>query len=92
MYIKPVWHTDCQSGVVPVFFEEVRMDCGYRADILVEGQLIIETKSVEGLVPLHISQVLTYLRFLGLRYGLILNFNDILLKNGIRRVLNGFGG
>jgi len=76
---------------VPVFFEEVKMDCGYRADILVEKQVIIETKSIVGIGPLQVAQVLTYLRFLGLRYGLILNFDVLLLKDGIRRVLNGYG-
>ncbi len=76
---------------VPVFFEEVKMDCGYRADILVEKQVIVETKSIEGIGPLQVAQVLTYLRFLGLRYGLILNFDVVLLKDGIRRVLNGYG-
>ena len=76
---------------VPVFFEEVKMDCRYRADILVEKQVIVETKSIEGIGPLQVAQVLTYLRFLGLRYGLILNFDVLLLKDGIRRVLNGFG-
>jgi GxxExxY protein len=76
---------------VPVFFEEVKMDCGYRADILVEKQVIVETKSIEGIGPLQVAQVLTYLRFLGLRYGLILNFDVLLLKDGIKRVLNGFG-
>ena len=76
---------------VPVFFEEVKMDCGYRADILVEKLVVVETKSIEGIGPLEVAQVLTYLRFLGLRYGLILNFDVLLLKNGIKRVLNGFG-
>jgi GxxExxY protein len=76
---------------VPVFFEEVKMDCGYRADIVVENRVVIEIKSIEGIGTLQVAQVLTYLRFLGLRYGLILNFNVPLFKNGIRRVLNGFG-
>ena len=76
---------------VPVFFEEVKMNCGYRADIMVEKQVIVETKSIEGIGPLQVAQVLTYLRFLGLRYGLILNFDVLLLKDGIRRVLNGYG-
>ena len=76
---------------VPVFFEEVKMDCGYRADILVEKKVIVETKSIEGIGPLQMAQVLTYLRFLGLRYGLILNFDVLLLKTGIRRVINGYG-
>jgi len=75
---------------VPVFFEEVKMDCGYRADIVVEKRVVVETKSIEGIGPLQLAQVLTYLRFLGLRYGLILNFDVLLLKEGIKRVLNGF--
>ena len=52
---------------VPVFFEEVKMDCGYRADILVEKKVIVETKSIEGIGPLQVAQVLTFVRFLGLR-------------------------
>jgi GxxExxY protein len=75
---------------VPVYFEEVKMECGYRIDILVEGRVVVETKSIEAIGPLQIAQVLTYLRFLRMRFGLILNFNVPLLKDGIRRVLNGF--
>jgi GxxExxY protein len=75
---------------VPVFFEEVKMDCGYRADIVVEKLVVVDTKTIEGIGPLQIAQVLTYLRFLELRYGLILNFNVLRLKEGIKRVLNGF--
>ena len=75
---------------VPVFFESVRMDCGYRADIVVERMVIIDTKVIDSITDIHIAQILTYLRFLGLRHGLILNFKTTLLKNGIKRVLNGF--
>jgi GxxExxY protein len=75
---------------IPVFFEEVKMDCGYRADILVERKVIIEMKCIEEISPLHVAQVLTYLRFLNLRYGLILNFDVVMFKDGIRRVLNGY--
>jgi GxxExxY protein len=74
---------------VPLYFEETKMNCGYRADILVEKSVIIETKSIETIGP-QVAQVLTYLRFLRLRYGLILNFDVLLLKDGIKRVLNGF--
>ena len=76
---------------VPVFLEEVKMDCGYRVDILVEKLVVVETKSITGIGPLQVAQVLTYLRFLKLRYGLILNFDELLLRNGIKRVINGFG-
>ena len=66
------------------------MECGYRADIVVENKVVMDTKSIEAIGPLQLAQVLTYLRFLKLRYGLILNFNTVLLKDGIKRVLNGF--
>ncbi len=84
-------HIEIEKAV-PVFFEEVKMDCGYRADILVENRVVVETKSMVGIGPLQVAQVLTYLRFLGLRYGLILNFDVLLMKDGIKRVLNGYGG
>ncbi len=74
---------------VPVFFEEIRMECGYRVDIFV-GNVVVEVKSIVGIGDIEIAQVLTYLRFLECRFGLILNFNSVLLKNGIRRVVRGF--
>lgn len=73
-----------------MIFEEVRMECGYRADIVVENSVVVDTKCIEAIGPLQIAQVLTYLRFLNIRHGLVLNFNTVLMKNGIRRVLNGF--
>jgi GxxExxY protein len=76
---------------VPVFFEQVKMECGYRADIVVEKKVVVDTKAIEAIGPLQVAQVLTYLRFLNLRYGLILNFNVVLLKDGIKRVLHGYG-
>jgi GxxExxY protein len=75
---------------IPVYFEDVKMDCGYRGDIVVEKEVVIEVKSIEAIGPLQIAQTLTYLRFLKLRYGLILNFNALLMKQGIKRVLNGY--
>src|SRR5438477_12699511 len=75
---------------IPVIFEEVRMECGYRADIVAEQSVIVDTKNIDVIGPLQIAQVLTYLRFLNLRHGLILNSNTVLMKNGIKRVLNGF--
>jgi len=76
---------------VPVIFEEVRMDCGYRTDLVIEQKVVVETKSIEAIAQIEIAQVLTQLRFLNLRHGLVLNFKTVYLKNGIRRVLNGFG-
>lgn len=75
---------------VPVFFEEIKMECGYRADLVVERSVVVDTKSIDAIGPLQIAQVLTYLRFLNLRHGLILNFNTVLMKDGIKRVLNGY--
>ena len=75
---------------VPVFFEEIKMECGYRADLVIERRVIIDTKSIDAILDIHIAQLLTYLRFLNLRHGLILNFKTVLMKNGIKRVLNGF--
>ena len=75
---------------VPVVFEEIKMACGYRADIVVDNKVVVDTKAIEAIGPLQVAQVLTYLRFLNMKHGLILNFNTVLLKNGIRRVLNGY--
>src|SRR5687768_6884133 len=75
---------------VHVIFEEIKMECGYRVDIVVERKVIIDTKNIEAIADIHVAQMLTYLRFLNIRHRLILNFKTVLLKNGIRRVLNGF--
>lgn len=75
---------------VPVIFEEIKMECGYRADLVVEQRIIVDTKNIDAIADIHVAQLLTYLRFLDLRHGLILNFKTVLLKNGIKRVLNGF--
>jgi GxxExxY protein len=75
---------------VPVFFEEIKMECGYRADIVVEKSVVIDTKTIDAIGPLQIAQVLTYLKFLNIRHGLVLNFNEVLMKNGIKRVVHGY--
>jgi GxxExxY protein len=75
---------------VPVIFEDVKLDCGYRADIVVEKSVVVDTKTIEGIGPLQIAQLLTYLRFLHLRHGLLLNFHTFYMKDGIKRVLNGY--
>lgn len=71
-----------------LIFEEVKLDCGYRIDILVENKLLIEIKSVESLTINHLAQTLTYLRLGNFKLGLLINFNETLLKNGMRRVAN----
>ena len=74
---------------VPIRFEGMIFDEGFRADLIVERKLIIELKSVERLAPVHAKQLLTYLRLSGCRLGLLINFGDVLLKDGIKRVVNG---
>ena len=72
---------------LPVVYKEVRLDIGYRIDIVIEEQLIVELKTVEKLAPIHEAQLLTYLRLSGLKIGLLLNFNTSVLKNGIKRMV-----
>jgi GxxExxY protein len=73
---------------LPVVYDEVKLDAGYRIDVLVENKLILEIKSVEALNDIHLAQVLTYLKLNKIRLGLLINFNVALIKNGIRRVAN----
>jgi len=73
-----------------VSYRGVRLDCGYRVDLLVEGQAIVELKAVKAFEPVHEAQLLTYLKLAGLKVGLLLNFNVPLLKDGIKRVVNNF--
>jgi GxxExxY protein len=73
---------------IPAYYEEVHLEMGLRADIVVENRVIIETKSVEALSPLHAKVLLTYLRLTDIRLGLLINFNVELIKDGIRRVVN----
>lgn len=73
---------------VPLIFEEVKMECGYRADIVVDSKVVIEVKSIDGIAPIHLAQTLTYLRFLNMKLGIVLNFNSVLMKDGIKRVVN----
>lgn len=77
-----------QEQPIPVVFEEVKLECGYRADIIVEGKLIIEVKAVEALNDIHKAQVLTYLRLTNIKLGLLMNFNVLYLKEGIKRIVN----
>lgn len=73
---------------VPVEFEGIRFEMGFRADLVVNGCFIVELKSVEKLAPVHGKQLLTYLKLTGCRLGLLINFGEELLKNGIKRVAN----
>ena len=72
---------------VPVTYGDVRMDVGYRLDLLVEKSVVIEIKSIDALASIHTAQVLTYLRFSGVRLGYLINFNAVRLKDGFRRLV-----
>ena len=74
---------------MPLIYVEVKLDIGYRIDLLVEKSVVIEVKSCEALNDVHLAQVLTYLKLSGCRLGLLINFNTNLFKNGYRRILNG---
>jgi GxxExxY protein len=77
-----------QQKALPLIYESIKLDAGYRVDLLVERKLIIEIKSVEALHDLHMAQILTYLRLSGCKLGLLINFRTVLFKNGVKRVVN----
>jgi len=77
---------------IPVEYRGGRLECGFRADLIVEGAVIVEVKSLERLAPVHQAQMITYLRLSGCLVGLILNFNSRVMKDGIKRVVNNFPG
>jgi GxxExxY protein len=73
---------------LPLIYEEVKLECGYRVDLLIENKFIVEIKSVDALNDIHLAQLLTYLKLAEIKLGLLLNFNVNSLKNGIKRVIN----
>ena len=74
---------------MPLVFENVKLECGYRIDLLVENKIVIEIKSVDALNDIHLAQTLTYLKLGNYKLGLLMNFNVVKLKDGIKRVING---
>ena len=72
---------------IPVTYRDIRLDCGYRVDLLVDGWLIVEVKALERVLPVHVAQVLTYVKLAGARQGLIINFNSVRLRDGLKSVL-----
>jgi len=78
-----------RQKAIPLVFEEVKLECGYRLDILVERKLVVDVKSVEAMHPIFLAQTLTYMRLGGYNLGLIINFNVEVLRNGIKRVIHG---
>ncbi len=78
-----------RQPTIPVIWRDLKMDLGFRPDMIVENKVIVELKSVETVAPVHYKQLLTYLRLTGMKLGLLINFNEELIKNGIKRVVNG---
>lgn len=74
---------------MPLIYDDIKLDIGYRIDLLIERKVIVEIKSVESLNNIHIAQVLTYLKLSNCKLGLLINFNSVLFKNGVKRLING---
>lgn len=72
---------------LPIEYKEIKLDCGYRTDLIVGDLVIIELKSIETLLPIHEAQILTYLKLTGLKVGLLINFNVVALRRGIKRII-----
>jgi GxxExxY protein len=81
-------HTVEREKPVPLIFEGTKFELGFRADLIINGRLIVELKSVEKLLPVHAKQLLTYLKITGMRLGLLINFGEARLKDGIKRIAN----
>ena len=75
---------------LPVVYQQVKLDCGYRLDMVVEDEIIVEIKAIEKLLPIHDAQLLSYLRLAKKRVGLLMNFHVPVLKNGLKRIVNEF--
>jgi GxxExxY protein len=79
-----------QQKPLPVIYKDVKLDCGYRLDLVVEDAVIVEIKAIEQLAPIHDAQVISYLRLADRRVGLLINFHVRLLKDGVKRIVNNF--
>lgn len=79
-----------QQKSLPVVYREVKLECGYRLDLLVEKEVIVEIKSIEKFLPIHKAQLMSYLKLADCKVGLLINFNVEILKDGIQRVVNNF--
>ncbi|MDX9883031.1 MAG: GxxExxY protein [Prolixibacteraceae bacterium] len=95
VYEEILYYELCEQGffverqkAVPVIWKGLKMDIGFRADLIVENKVIVELKSVETIAPVHPKQLLTYLKIAGMKLGLLVNFNEKLIKNGITRIVN----
>ena len=95
VYKECLFYKLCKAGFnvekekpIPLVFDGIVFDCGYRIDLLVENSIVVELKSVKKIEDIHLSQILTYLKLGKFKVGLLINFNVTLLKNGIKRVVN----
>jgi GxxExxY protein len=77
-----------RQQAIPVIWNEIKMEIGFRADLIIENKVLIEIKSVESIAPVHQKQVLTYLKLTDIKLGLLINFNEALIKDGITRIVN----
>ncbi len=75
---------------LPIYYKDVKLNCNYRIDILVENKVIIEVKAVNVIKEVHLAQTITYLKLSNCKLGLLINFNEAKIKDGIRRVINGY--
>ncbi len=96
-YKECLYYEITQSGMkvykekpMPLVYKEVNMNCGYRVDLLIMDKLVVEVKSVDCINPVHIAQTLTYMKLGEFKLGLLINFNTVLLKDGIKRLINPF--
>jgi len=78
-----------KQKMLPLVYDDIKMDAGYRIDLIVNNKVIIELKSVESILPVHVAQVITYLKLSGCKLGILINFNVALLKDGFQRIVNG---
>ena len=97
VYKECLFYELIKSGLVvekekplPLIYKEIKMECGYRIDLLVENSVVIEIKSVDAINDIHVAQVLTYLKLSKCRIGLLINFNVVKLKDGIKRLIHGY--
>ena len=79
-----------QQKPLPIVYQEVKLECGYRLDLMIANEVIVEIKSIEKLLPIHQAQLLSYLKLSGCKVGLLINFNVKVLKDGVKRVVNNF--
>lgn len=87
--LRKLGHVVLRQEGIPVVYESVKMDIGFKADVIIANKVILELKSTEKVLPVHKKQLLTYLKLTKMKLGLLINFNESLIKNGISRIANG---